>query len=31
MKLGAPPYFLEIFKKLTPHITETDHPIIEKF
>jgi len=31
LKLGTPSYFLEIFKKLTRHITETYHPIIEKF
>jgi len=24
-------YFLKIFKKLTLHISETDHPITEKF
>jgi len=28
---GHPPYFLKIFKKLTPHISETNHLITEKF
>jgi len=30
-KVGRPPHFLEIFKKLPSHISETNHPINEKF
>jgi len=29
-EVGRPPYFLEIFKILTSHISEADDPITEK-